>query len=90
MDAIALKTSNVPGYVNEVYEILTDEDAEEEDFEDMPLTLKAWLPDGYSQIFRSYVLGGLALRASGLWLCYTILQNLIPSFPWIAHHALHP
>ena len=25
----------------------------------------------------------LALRASGLWLCYTSLQNLIPSFPWI-------
>ena len=26
----------------------------------------------------------LALRASGLWLHYTALQNLIPSFPWIA------
>ena len=26
----------------------------------------------------------LALRASGLWLRYTTLQNLIPSFPWIA------
>ena len=26
----------------------------------------------------------LALRASGLWLCYATLQNLIPSFPWIA------
>ena len=26
----------------------------------------------------------LALRASGLWLRYTMLQNLIPSFPWIA------
>ena len=26
----------------------------------------------------------LALRASGLWLHYTMLQNLIPSFPWIA------
>ena len=26
----------------------------------------------------------LALRASGLWLCYAMLQNLIPSFPWIA------
>ena len=24
----------------------------------------------------------LALRASGLWLCYATLQNLIPSFPW--------
>ena len=22
------------------------------------------------------------LRASGLWLCYATLQNLIPSFPW--------
>ena len=32
----------------------------------------------------------LALRASGLWLRYTALQNLIPSFPWIAPHALHP
>ena len=41
MDTIALKTKNVPGYVNEVYEILTDEDAEEEDFEDIPLALKA-------------------------------------------------
>ena len=26
----------------------------------------------------------LALRASGLWLRYAVLQNLIPSFPWIA------
>ena len=26
----------------------------------------------------------LALRASGLWLRYAMLQNLIPSFPWIA------
>ena len=25
----------------------------------------------------------LAFRASGLWLCYATLQNLIPSFPWI-------
>ena len=32
----------------------------------------------------------LALRASGLWLRYATLQNLIPSFPWIAPHALHP
>ena len=27
---------------------------------------------------------GLALRASGLWLRHATLQNLIPSFPWIA------
>ena len=26
----------------------------------------------------------LALRASGIWLRYATLQNLIPSFPWIA------
>ena len=26
----------------------------------------------------------LALRACGLWLRYAMLQNLIPSFPWIA------
>ena len=26
----------------------------------------------------------LALRASGLWPRYAALQNLIPSFPWIA------
>ena len=26
----------------------------------------------------------LALPASGLWLRYATLQNLIPSFPWIA------
>ena len=26
----------------------------------------------------------LAIRASGLWLHYATLQNLIPSFPWIA------
>ena len=32
----------------------------------------------------------LALRASGLWLRYATLQNLIPSFPWIAPRALHP
>ena len=32
----------------------------------------------------------LALRASGLWLRYAALQNLIPSFPWIVPHALHP
>ena len=32
----------------------------------------------------------LALRASGLWLRYAALQNLIPSFPWMAPHALHP
>ena len=32
----------------------------------------------------------LALRASGLWLRCAALQNLIPSFPWIAPHALHP
>ena len=43
--------------------------------------VQAWLPDGYSQIFRLLC---LALRASGLWLRYAALQNLIPSFPWIA------
>ena len=32
----------------------------------------------------------LAIRASGLWLRYATLQNLIPSFPWIAPPALHP
>ena len=32
----------------------------------------------------------LALWASGLWLRYATLQNLIPFFPWIAPHALHP
>ena len=32
----------------------------------------------------------LAVRASGLWLCYATLQNLIPSFPWIAPHTLNP
>ena len=42
---------------------------------------QAWLPDGYSQILDRMC---LALRASGLWLRYTTLQNLIPSFPWIA------
>ena len=40
--------------------------------------LAAWLPDGYSRIFRSYVIG-----PSGFWTMAT-LQNLIPSFPWIA------
>ena len=39
----------------------------------------ALLPDGYSQIFRSYVFGP---SGSGLWLRYATLQNLIPSFPW--------
>ena len=32
----------------------------------------------------------LALLASGLWLRYATLQNMIPSFPWIVPHALHP
>ena len=32
----------------------------------------------------------MALWASRLWLRYATLQNLIPSFPWIAPHALHP
>ena len=32
----------------------------------------------------------LALRASGLWLRYATLQNFLPSFPWIAPHALQP
>ena len=32
----------------------------------------------------------LALRASGVWLRYAKLQNLIPFFPWIAPHALNP
>ena len=40
----------------------------------------AWLPDSHSQILNRMC---LALRASGLWLRYTTLQNLIPSFPWI-------
>ena len=35
---------------------------------------RTWLPDRIC----------LALWASGLWLRYTTLQNLIPSFPWIA------
>ena len=44
---------------------------------------KAWLPDGYSQIFRLYAFGPL-FGLEGLWLCYATLQNLIPSFPWNA------
>ena len=32
----------------------------------------------------------LTLRASGLWLRYATLQNLIPSFPWIAPPRLPP
>ena len=46
-----------------------------------------WLPAGYSQIFRLS-----AFSPSGLkdWLYYALLQNLIPSFPWIAPPALHP
>ena len=42
---------------------------------------RAWLPDGYSQFFRSYVLGPLGLE--GPWLRYATLQNLIPCFSWI-------
>ena len=40
----------------------------------------SWLPDGYSQIFRSYVFG-----PSGYWTMAPLctLQNVIPSFPWI-------
>ena len=37
------------------------------------------MPDGYSNIIRSYVFG-----PSGVWLRYAMLQNLSPSFPWIA------
>ena len=51
-------------------------------YQPYPCTCReTWLPDGYSQILRLYV---LALRASGLWLRYATLQNLIPSYPWIA------
>ena len=32
----------------------------------------------------------LALGASGLWLCYSTLQNLIPSVPWIASPPSNP
>ena len=32
----------------------------------------------------------LALRASGLGLRYATLQNVIPFFPWISPHTLHP
>ena len=48
----------------------------------------AWLPDGYSLIFRIVCVWPFGLE--GLWLRYATLQNLIPSFPWIAPHALHP
>ena len=32
----------------------------------------------------------LPLRASGLWLRYATLQNLIPSYLGLRPHALHP
>ena len=32
----------------------------------------------------------LALRASGLWLRYAALQNLIPSFPWQGRDQILP
>ena len=32
----------------------------------------------------------LALWASGPWLRYATLQNLIPSFPWVGPPTLHP
>ena len=45
------------------------------------------MPDGYSQIFISYVFG-----PSGFWTMAPprYRQNMIPSFPWIAPPALHP
>ena len=46
------------------------------------------MPDGYSQIFRSYVF--LSLRTSVLWLRFATLQNFIPSFSWIVPPALYP
>ena len=50
--------------------------------------LEARLPDGFSQIFRSYVVGPSGLKDYG---SMATLQNLTPSFPWIAPpHALHP
>ena len=49
---------------------------------DCNLQLQPWLPDGYSQIFR--IVCVWPFRHKGLWLCYATLQNLIPSFPWIA------
>ena len=42
----------------------------------------SWLPDGYIAGFLDRMC--LALRASGLWLRYAALLNLILSFPWIA------
>ena len=42
----------------------------------------SWLPDGYSRIFRIICVWPFGLE--GLWLRYAALQNLIPSFPWIA------
>ena len=30
----------------------------------------------------------LALRATRLWLCYTTLQNVIPSYAWIVNQIL--
>ena len=44
--------------------------------------VEAWLPDGYSQILRIICVWPFGLE--GLWLRYAALQNLIPSFPWIA------
>ena len=41
---------------------------------------QSWLPDGHSQISRQYVFGPLGLKDYGS----AMLQNLIPSFPWIA------
>ena len=42
-----------------------------------------WLPDDYGRIFRLYVFGSSGFWAT-VWLRYAALQNLIPSFPWIA------
>ena len=39
-------------------------------------------PDGYRQSFK--IVGVWRYVLEGLWLCYATLQNLIPSFPWIA------
>ena len=52
-----------------------------------PPPKEAWLPDGYSKIFRSYEFGPSGF---GLWLRYATLQNLILSFPWIAPPRLPP
>ena len=70
---VGLLARLTPGYVGSDLDALMEAAAS---IADERQCREAWLPDGYSQIVRSYVFCPWGLKDS--------LLNLIPSFPWIA------